>query len=176
VTLLELAAVIFSAGTGGSAIVLATSHAIRHVPVALANARLTTADAKLKEQEVRELEVRREHDWQEDTGRILKDQRSDIVRERDRAEQAQAAKHSCEEALKKLDAECKARDEVNAARSKSQAHEIKNVRAALGLVLASDAAKSIPPEAVQAAKALLRADEQKATADAGDQKKKEGGA
>lgn len=178
-TIPELALLIFGTGTGGSAILLAISHAIRHVPIALANARLTNADAKLKEQEIKEKttdiarvavetvkqQLEAQHDWQEDTGRTILAHREETAEARKEAATAKKNEHDCQEALAKLDSECKQRDEVHTARARAQAHELKNVRAALGLVLSSaDATKSLPPEALKEVVAKLRLDDQKQTA------------
>lgn len=171
-TLVEIAALVFGTGAGGGLLVHSVAYAARHVPVALATARLENAKARTLEKEGKVIDSETVRDWQEDTGRIYKDQRSDLEKARDKAEIAQKAvqvavssHRDCEERLKKIEAACKADQEKNEILLRAQRHEVKNVRAVVELLLASDAAKSIPPADVAAARTMLANDTAKAATD-----------
>lgn len=167
-TLVEIAALVFGAGTGGGVLVHAVAYAARHVPVSLADAKLKRAEAEALEKKSKVIDSETVRDWQEDTGRVYKDQRGDLERARAEAERAAKAEaaanqrhQACEERVAKVEADCKADREKNELLLKAQRHELRNVRAVVGLLLGSDATKSIPPADVAAAQALLAKDEAK---------------
>lgn len=81
--------------------------------------------------EAKKLDAEKDRAWEENTGRIYRDQRTDLEKARHEAD-------TCQEAIRKLDNECKARDAANQAelaahkaRLESQQGEINSVRAAL---------------------------------------------
>lgn len=140
---------------GSGVLTGALAYAVRTVPTSLAAAKKLREEAALAEVERKRLEAEaqkveaeakaaRDRSWEENTGRIYKDQRTDI-------ESARAAAQDCEERVDKLAAECAKRaaecaerDAKNQAaiaavnaRLEAQQNEVANTRAALKLYQAA---------------------------------------